>query len=100
MGKIFKYNNKLYQANNLDKKLKRLKLNKSDIEIIEEVDNDKLENRFVELTGGNKKEYIPNEEYTLKWYRYRNPNNKYDTFLSDIKKQKYYVNNRVYELES
>lgn len=86
MASIFKFNNKLYQAMNLDKKLKRLKINKEDIDIIYNADVTKqeLENKYIQLIGGEKKELITNTEYVQSFYRYVNPNNKYDNFLSDV----------------
>lgn len=52
MSAIFKYNNKYYQATNLDKKLQRLKISKNDVEILFEGDLNKieLEKKFLELT--------------------------------------------------
>lgn len=52
MSTIFKYNNKYYQAINLDKKLKRLKISKEDIEVLfeGELSQSELEKKFLELT--------------------------------------------------
>lgn len=76
MGTIFKHNNKLYQATNLNKKLKRLKIQLSDIEVLKEVDNSELEKEFVKLTNEQK------EESTESWhnprlYYYLNPSTGY-----------------------
>ena len=44
MGTIIKYNDKLIQCRDLEKKLKKLKINKDDIEIIKDnITNDYLE---------------------------------------------------------
>lgn len=56
MATIFKYNNKYFQTLNLNKKLKRLKINPSDIEILYEGDlsQNELEKKFLELTQEQK----------------------------------------------
>lgn len=55
MGTIFKYNEQLIQCKNLQKKLKKLKIEESNIEIIKDnIPNDILEKTFVELTRDNK----------------------------------------------
>lgn len=99
MPTIFKYQDKYYQAMNLDKKLKRLKLNKSDIDIVfnqDGITKDELEDRYVQFIGGNKKERIPNSEYKEVWYRYVNPDNKYDTFLANVNQQVYEIYGKQY----
>ena len=51
MGTIFKYNNQLLQCRNLAKKLKKMHLLESDIEIIKDnIPEDVLEQEFVNLT--------------------------------------------------
>lgn len=76
MGHIFKYNNKIYQATNLDKKLKRLRLNKLDIEILSEVDNFELEKEYIKFTKDKKEE--PQESWhNPRLYYYLNPNTGY-----------------------
>lgn len=55
MGTIFKHKNKYIQCRNLEKKLKKLKINKDDIEIIKDnIPNDSLELEFVNLTKKEK----------------------------------------------
>lgn len=51
MGTIFKYNNQLIQCQNLQKKLRKLKISESDIEIIKDgIPNEILEKEFVNMT--------------------------------------------------
>lgn len=51
MGTIFKYNNQLFQCRNLTKKLKKMRLLETDIDIIEDnIPEDILEQEFVKLT--------------------------------------------------
>ena len=60
MGTIFKHKNKYIQCCNLEKKLKKLKINKDDIEIIKDnIPNDSLELEFVNLTKKEKIEKDP-----------------------------------------
>lgn len=61
MGTVFKYDDKIYQATNLDKKLKRLKIDKSVIEILSEVDNSQLEKEYIKYTKEEKEE--PSESW-------------------------------------
>lgn len=63
MATIFKYKNKIYQAINLDKKLKRLKVSENDIEILfqGELSQSELEKKFLELTNSIKE--IPTENW-------------------------------------
>ena len=57
MGTIFKYNNQLLQCRNLAKKLKKMHLLESDIEIIKDnMTEDVLEQEFVNLTRIEKPE--------------------------------------------
>lgn len=84
MATIFKYNNKLYQAMNLDKKLKRLKINKEDIDIVynAEVNQLELERIYLQMQGKAFK-VIEDNDYIQPFYRYVNSENEYDTFLMD-----------------
>ena len=69
MGTIIKYNDKLIQCCNLEKKLKKLKINKDDIEIIKDnIPNDSLESEFVNLT---KKEKIEKDPDIVKYYIFK-----------------------------
>lgn len=55
MGVIFKHNNQLIQCRNLQKKLKKLRINESDIEIVKsDIPDDVLEKTFVEMTRGGR----------------------------------------------
>ena len=56
MATIFKYKDKYYQATNLDKKLKRLKIQSSNIEILYEGDlsQSELERKFLEISKAEK----------------------------------------------
>lgn len=55
MATIFKHNNEVYQCVNLKKKLKRLKIDESDIEILfeGELSQSELEKKYLELTQVN-----------------------------------------------
>lgn len=61
MAVIFKHKNKYYQAINLNKKLKRLKISEDDIEILFEGVQSELEKKFLELT--RKEKEIPDESW-------------------------------------
>lgn len=56
MATIFKYQDKYYQAANLNKKLKRLKVQSSDIEILfeGELSQSELEKKYLEFTREEK----------------------------------------------
>lgn len=72
MAAIFKYDGKLFQAADLKKKLKRLKISEADIEILLEGDYSKgdLEKEFNRLNVPKKEEILDNSEITL--YKYSN----------------------------
>ena len=75
MGVIIKYNGKLIQCCNLEKKLKKLKINKEDIEIVKDnIPNDSLELEFVNLT---KKEKIEKDPDIVKYYIFKNSKGNY-----------------------
>lgn len=79
MGTIFKYNNMLVQCQNLTKKLKKMRLQDSDISIIlDDIPNDVLEKTFVELVNGKKIEE-PEDEKEGNPYFYWNPINNHTT---------------------
>lgn len=71
MGIIFKHNNKIYQATNLDKKLKRLRINKQDIEILSEVDNNLLEKEYIKYNQ-EQKEVQDEAWHKLNLYTFKN----------------------------
>lgn len=82
MAVIFKYKDKTYQAINLDKKLKRLKISSSDIDTLYsgELSQSELEKKFLEFTREEKE--IPNESWhNPKLYRFYNKKDK-TTILS------------------
>lgn len=82
MASIFKHKDKYYQTTNLSKKLKRLKIQESDIEILfeGELNQDELEKKFLELTKVEKE--IPNESWhNPNLYEFYNPKDK-TTILS------------------
>lgn len=71
MGTIFKHNDRIYQATNLDKKLKRLRIDKSEIEILSEVDNSQLEKEYIKYTKEAKE--IPEESWrNTRLYTFKN----------------------------
>ena len=75
MATIFKYNNEVYQCVNLKKKLKRLKIEESDIEILfeGELSQSDLEKKYLELTQVN--EDIDDND-NVKLYYFINPKTK------------------------
>lgn len=71
MGTIFKYNNQLLQCRNLAKKLKKMHLLESDIEIIKDnIPEDVLEQEFVNLTRIEKPEVEDPNAWT--YYIFKN----------------------------
>lgn len=57
MGTIFKHNNQLIQCQNLQKKLRKMKITEADIEIVkDDIPNDLLEKEFVNMTKAEKGE--------------------------------------------
>ena len=79
MGTIFKYNNMLVQCQNLSKKLKKMRIQDSDISIIlDNIPNDVLEQTFVEMVNGKKIEE-PEDEKEGSPYFYWNPINNHVT---------------------
>lgn len=76
MGTIFKYNNQLIQCQNLQKKLKRMRLTEADIEIIKDnIPENELEKEFVNLTRVKKEEVNTNSEVT--YYIFENSKGNY-----------------------
>jgi hypothetical protein len=70
MATIFKYLNKLYQCHSLKKKLKRLKIDESDIEILmDNIPEDELERHFILL---NNNEQTEEDEEPVKLYHFIN----------------------------
>lgn len=71
MAVIFKHNNKVYQGMSLDKKLKKLRIDKNEIDILFEGDltKDELETKFLEMTKEIK---VVEEEDDIKKYYFKN----------------------------
>lgn len=71
MAVIFKRNNKVYQCMSLDKKLKKLRIDKNEIDILFEGDltKDELETKFLEMTKEIK---VVEEEDDIKKYYFKN----------------------------
>lgn len=71
MAVIFKHNNKVYQCMSLDKKLKKLRIDKNEIDILFEGDltKDELETKFLEMTKEIK---VIEEEDDIKKYYFKN----------------------------
>lgn len=71
MAVIFKHNNKVYQCMSLDKKLKKLRIDKNEIDILFEGDltKDELEIKFLEMTKEIK---VVEEEDDIKKYYFKN----------------------------
>lgn len=90
MGTIFKYNNQLIQCQNLQKKLKKLRISENDIEIIKDnIPNDTLEKEFVLMVNGKIKDKEPNITQETKLYYYTDGVNFTGVFKSsDIPPQK------------
>lgn len=80
MATIFKHKNEIYQCVNLQKKLKRLEIDESDIEILfeGELSQSELEKKYLELIQDGKEEIDHNE---IKLYSFYNPKTK-ETILS------------------
>lgn len=73
MAYIFKYNDKVYQTMNLNKKLKRLKVNQDDIDILYQGDltQAELEKKYLDITDAIKA--VPTEAWhNVKLYTFRN----------------------------
>lgn len=72
MAVIFKHNDKVYQCMSLDKKLKKLRINKDEIDILfeGELTKDELESKFLEMTKEIKES--KDTEDTIKKYYFRN----------------------------
>lgn len=70
MGTIFKYHEKLFQCRDLKKKLKKLKLDENDIEIIRDnIKEDDLEKAFCELnSNGQRKEDVVGRTVELYYF--------------------------------
>lgn len=76
MGTIFKYNNTLYQCQNLQKKLKKMRVSEDIIEIIKDnIPSEDLEKTFVELTRVVKKETEIDDK--VWFYIFQNPDGDY-----------------------
>lgn len=77
MATIFKHKNNIYQCISLDKKLKRLRIDKSDIEIIYKGDlsKDELEKKYLEIKNTTKVDTSEEEQITL--YYFWNPKTGY-----------------------
>lgn len=71
MACIFNYNDKVYQCLSLDKKLKKLRINKEDIQIIfeGELTKEELETKFLELTKETKE---TKEDDNIKKFYFKN----------------------------
>ena len=83
MGTIFKHNNNLIQCQNLQKKLKKLRLTENDIEIIQDnIPNEELEKTFCILVNGSIKEKEKTIEKIFKPYYYTNGENFTGVFYS------------------
>lgn len=78
MATIFKHKNEYYQCVNLKKKLKRLRIDESEIEILfeGELSQSDLEKKFLELTQVNDDE-DDNENETTYYYFYNPKERKY-----------------------
>lgn len=70
MGTIFKYREKLFQCRDLKKKLKKLKLDENDIEIIRDnIKEDDLEKAFCEInSNGQRKEDVVGRTVELYYF--------------------------------
>lgn len=86
MGTIFKYNDKLIQCQNLQKKLKKLKLSEDDIEIIKDnIPPEELEKEYCLLVNGKLKEKEPRIEKVYKQYYYTDGKDFTGVFKSDTR---------------
>lgn len=86
MGVIFKYNDKLIQCQNLQKKLKKLKLSEDNIEIIKDnIPPEELEKEYCLLVNGKIKEKEPRIEKVYKQYYYTDGKDFTGVFKSDTR---------------
>lgn len=98
MAVIFKYNNKIYQCMNLDKKLKKLRINKLDINILleENLTKDELEAKYIELTKTIKEE-DPTEEVIKYYFKSKIDNSIITSIYSNLDNLKNVLNIEEYE---
>lgn len=68
MAILFKYNEKLYQASDLSKKLKRLKLGINDIEVIKEGTKEEIDKEYNLLVNPSLKKEENSNKITLYTY--------------------------------
>lgn len=95
MQTIFKYNNKLFQCMNLQKKLKKMKLTEDSIEIIwqGEATQNELEKKYNELTNG-----IPKEDSSklgIIHYHYKDINGNKRVSIFPIKDSKWIYTHKI-----
>lgn len=90
MATIFKYDNKYYQAMNLDKKLKRLNISKEDIEIIYsgDISQSELEKKILELTK-TPSEIEENTDTQLYYFLNKDTGYSYISIYPECNKQGY-----------
>lgn len=71
MAVIFKHNNKVYQCMSLDKKLKKLRIDKNEIDILfeGELTKEELESKFLEMTKEIKE--VTTVESSIKKYHFK-----------------------------
>lgn len=71
MAVIFKHNDKVYQCMSLDKKLKKLRINGNEIDILfeGELTKDELESKFLEMTKEIKE--VTTVESSIKKYYFK-----------------------------
>lgn len=98
MAVIFKYNDKIYQCMNLDKKLKKLRIDKSNISILLEGDlsKDNLEIKYLEFTRTLKEENI-SEEVLKYYFKSKIDNTIITSIYPNLNNLKYIINIEDYE---
>lgn len=99
MATIFKFKNKLYQCMSLDKKLKKLKIPREDIEIIFEgdINKDELESKYISILNGTKSTEESNE-VRLYYFKNRNDNSTITSIYSTLNNLKGLINITEYDL--
>lgn len=100
MATIFKFKNKLYQCMSLDKKLKKLKIPREDIEIIFEgdINKDELESKYISILNGTKSTE-ENNEVRLYYFKNRNDNSTITSIYSTLDNLKGLINITEYANE-
>ena len=99
MATIFKFNNKLYQCLSLDKKLKRLKINKEDIEILleAELSQKELETKYLEFFNSGAEDVVETTDTKLHKFINHKDSSTIISIYPDLENLKSHLNINDYE---